>query len=469
MPLIRKTLFVLVYALNVLSQQLWYEVPSFISDTSSFPVAGSPVIKPYSGNTLNQIHEMPILEQDQLLLRRRFSPKEYGLYIGKKDISTFKTLSVFEPASGMTVDMFIQRKLYLQETENPNMDIANVYFDNDYIYVENVAKLYYFEKEWNVLTMAQQKGSQLTVTSHPESSFVFIDGVKRGITPVTIEKVSKPFFMLTLKKRGYYIQDFFISMEDKKEMLKRFILSPMPSHVEGTYIDPDTYFSESKESVEALDAQIKKLEKRIRDQKVENADSINQFEKSYPPFKEQGEFEKTVDFLQRKDVYQRKKANEKIELVSRGSPKVIKFEESLLRLTNYRTQIENRLYNRYFPADIIMLSRYEPDLGYFPVDIKIDRGGHSFTFTGILEMPISKAPDLKDNLTQSLLKLTYRNRILKQGGDLEKMKILYEYTKFSLLFKGGEYTLEGKCNFQKKPYKDKIEEPMADITEEETK
>lgn len=467
MRFVWRSLFVLVNTLSVLSQQPWYEVSSFISDTTSFPVSGSSIIKPYTGNNLTQIREMPILESDGLLLRRRFSPGEYGLYIGKKDIATFENLSVFEPASGMTADMFIQRKLYLQETENPNMDIANVFFDNEHIFVENAAKLFFFEKEWQVLTLAKQMGNRLTVISYPESASVFIDGIKRGITPVTIKNLSTPFFMMSIKKREYYILDFFISMENRIELSKEFVLSPLPDAVKGTYIDPDTYISENKESVEALDAQIKELEKRIRFQKKENADSIDQFEKNYPPFQEQGEFEKTADFLKRKDVYQRKKANDKVELVSRGSPKVIELEESLMRLTTYWTQMENRLYHRYFPTDVIQLSRYEPDLGYFPVDIKINARGHSFTFAGILEIPISKAPDLKNNLSQGLLKLTYRNRILRQGGDLDTIKIFYEYTKFSLLFKGGEYTLEGKCKFLHKPYKEKIEEPMAGSSEDE--
>jgi hypothetical protein len=84
---------------------------------------------------------------------------------------------------------------------------------------------------------------------------------------------------------------------------------------------------------------------------------------------------------------------------------------------------------------------------YFPVDIRVHDGGHNFAFTGVVEIPLAIARDFKENLPLGRLKLSYRNRIFKQGEQGTTTRILYEYTRLSVLFRGSEYTLEGKCSF----------------------
>lgn len=463
MHLILSMLFTLFHVLQVYPQQSWYTITSFTSDVRSFPVSGSPVAAPLSGDTLKQIKGIPELNEGDIVLRRRFGPSEYGLYLGRKDASTFTSLYAFKPPPDMPTNMFINRKLYLQETDNPNMDIANVYFDNDYIYVENAAKILFFEQGWNVLEMRVQNFGFLTITSYPESASVFIDGIKRGKTPLCIEELFNPFSVATVKIPGYYIQDFFINMEGGKDITKHFILSKMPPPLKGTYINPDTYTSENVESVEALDNQIEKLKERIRIQKEINANSLVQFEKKFPTFPEQGEFEKTADFLQRKELYLQRKKTGKMEVALKGNPKVLKLEESLSHLTRYRTEIENRIYHRYLPSHGIHLNRYEPDLEYFPIDVSVNGRGHNFAFSGILRIPLCRAPDFKQSIEKSRLKLSYRNRIFKQGNP--KTKILYEYTTLSVLFKGCEYVLEGKCRFPDKMLEKDLEGSIASLPE----
>ncbi len=443
-----KSLLILFLSwVSILSQEDVYDIPAFIDDTATFPVSGNNVITPFEGSALSHIRDIPHCGPDEVLLRRRFSQYEYGLYFGKKDMGIFSDLSAFKPPEGTAVDMFVGKKLYLQETENPNLDIANVYFDNDNIYVENAARLYFFDKKWHVLSLAYGDAATMTVLSFPDSALVYLDNIQRGRTNLTIEGIQKPFGILTIKKKGYYLQDYFMRFEPRKHSMKKFVLAKTPQQPIGTYIDPDNYTAESRGSIIALEREIVSTKEQIAEQRESNEEALEQFEQEYRELEAQGEFEKTADFLKRKEIYHKQKKQGRLELELQSSPELLKLEEALTRLTNYRREIDNRLYYKHFTTETVTLYRYEPDLEYFPVDIKVNKGGHQFTFTGTLSIPLSLAQKIREQLGLGLLKLTYRNRIFTGDKPIEEVKVLYEYVKFSLLFKGSEFLLEGTCTF----------------------
>lgn len=457
---------ILTTALSLFSQQPQYTIDSFTAKARSIPVSGNTIIEPLSGDTLTRIDEPPQLNPGEIILRRRFGPDEYGLYLGKRDKKSFTSLSAFAPPRGLTTRNFMYRRLYMQETDNPNMDMTNVYFDNDYIYVENAAKIFYFEGGWKEIRLIDQSGTMLSVTSYPLKATVIIDGVERGETPLTIKTLPGSFVIVKVVKEGYYQRESFLNLSTTPYMEKNFLLQKMIESTEGAYVNPESYTTEDEESLNELDKQIIKLKNKIETQREENEEALTRFDKEFPPFPPQGEFEKTADFLQRKELYEQKKKSGKMAVMLEGEPKVHKLEGDLHKLTKYHAEIENRLYYQYLPANILHLSRYEPDLEYFPVDIRVDKGGHSFTFSGVIQIPLSMAPEFKQNLSEGRLKLTYRNRIFKQEQEAAKTKILYEYSKISVLYKGGELVLEGKCTF---PGRSEVREAVAGLPEDTTK
>ncbi len=433
--------------LAVWGQQQDYVVESFPIGTRSIPAAGNTIIEPVSGDTLFRIEEPTELNPGELLLRRRFGPNDYGLFLGKQRKDAFPGLSAFMPPVGFSAQNFIYRKLYMQETENPNMDMTNVYFDNELIFVENAAKIYFWETGWKMIPLLKQSDLLLTITSFPDSATVIIDGVELGTTPLTLGDLRASFAIITVRKEGYYQNESFVSLDKGGKITRRFILPKMIASTVGAYVNPYAYTFENRESVDELDKQIERLKQKIERQKEINEKSVTEFENEYPPFPSQGEFEKTDDFLKRKELYEQEKKDGKIALKAKSSPKVLTLENELMTLVKYRTEIENRLYHRYFSTNVIHMYRYEPDLEYFPVDIRVNDGGHNFAFSGILQLPLSVAPDFKKNLQQGRLKLTYRGRIFKPEQEGMKTRILYEYTRLSILFRGSEYPLEGKCSF----------------------
>ena len=465
----RRILFVipvLSTALSLFSQEPHYTIDSFTVNARSVPVSGNTIIEPLFGDTLARIDEPPQFNPGEIILRRRFGRDEYGLYLGKRNKESFTSLSTFASPQGLSARNFIYRKLYMQETDNPNMDMTNVYFDDDYIYVENAAKIYYFENDWKELSLLDQSGAALSITSYPQGAAVIIDGIERGETPLTIKNLISSFAIIKVLKEGYYQRESFLNLSNTPYLEKKFILKKMIESTEGAYVNPESYAAEDEESLNELDRQIEKLKNKIETQREENEESLARFEREFPSFPPQGEFEKTADFLQRKEIYEQKKKSGKMAVVLEGEPKVLRLEDDLHKLTKYYAEVENRLYYHFFSAGKVNLSRYEPDLEYFPVDIRVDKGGHNFSFTGNIRIPLSMAPEFKQNLSEGRLKLAYRNRIFKQGKEEAKIKILYEYTRISVLYKGGEYVLEGKCTF---PGRNEVSEAVAGMPEDTTK
>ncbi len=428
-------------------QEALYSIDSFAPPIRSLPASGNTVIEPHVADTLVQIEEMPELIPSDIVLRRRFGPQEYALYLGKRHKDAHTSLSAFMPPRGYTVKDFVYKKLYVRETDNPNMDMTNVYFDNEMIYVENAAKIFYRDNGWHMIPLLERMHTTLYVTSVPESALVTVDGVEYGTTPVTLRNLRSSFVVVAVRKEGYYQAESFVNLEESDAVTKKFVLPAMISSTEGTYLNPYSYTFEYTASVEELDIQIERLKRKIAWQKSKNEEEIVKYEEEYPPFKPQGEFEKTDDFLRRKELYDEEKKSGRLALKVKGDPKVHKLETELLKLTRYRAEIEHRLYHRYLSTSVVHLNRYEPDMEYFPVDIRVNEAGHNFVFTGVVEIPLAVARGFKENLHLGRLKLTYRNRIFKQGELGTETRILYEYTRLSILFRGSEYTLEGKCSF----------------------
>lgn len=446
----RSCLFFILYMIATdiaIAQQSDCFIPSFPTSLRSIPATGNAFIKPILGDSLASITMPHDLQLDEILLRRRFGKETYGLYKGKKNNEAFKTLSAFPIRSGHSLESIIYKKLYMQKVDNLNMDMINVYFDNNMLYVENAAKVFVYDSIWHTIPMVRKSNGILTIHSFPDSAIVFVDGIKKGNTPIKITEMSQDVAVIEVRKDGYYKSEIILSLSMDSDITRKIILSKMVDAPNGTYIDPDSYTAENRESVDAVCEEIALLKTKISEQKENNEKALIECNDSYPPFTIQKEFEKTETYLKRKELYYEKKKATKMSVVLNGKPKLHLLEEKLLLLEKTYSVIENRLYYKHISASTINLKRYIPDKEYFPITINVKEKGHNFTLSGVLPISVSMASDIKENLNNALLKLTYRNKIFVENNLETKTKILYEYTKFSLLYKGGEFEFEGTCTF----------------------
>jgi len=76
---------VVIFTLLFFTSQAFcqYTISSFETGKRTIPAAGNDIIIPIDGTTLKQVTTVPELKPGEVLLRRRFSPTEYGLFIGK--------------------------------------------------------------------------------------------------------------------------------------------------------------------------------------------------------------------------------------------------------------------------------------------------------------------------------------------------------------------------------------------------
>jgi formylglycine-generating enzyme required for sulfatase activity len=421
-----------------------YVIPSFNTGARTIPPSGNDIIIPFEGTTLKQVPSAPALKSGEVLLRRRFSATEYGLFIGRMNEKAYSRLSAFRIQQSGALSSNIVLKFYSQQVTNPDLDMANVYFDNDLVYVENAAKLFYNDGVWQSLAMQTLLPSRLTITSEPPGAAIFIDGAEKGITPYYGGAVFQPSAVVQIKKDGYYIQEDFVDLEGKGQVTKDFTLSKKLSFSNGAEIDAQAYTAENTESIDEIEQRISDLERKAEMQKAENKSALEDFEKKYPALQPKGEFEKQAAFEEREKKYAEQKATEKSSLETGESGKINTISDAIEKVKTYKATIEDRTYQRYYSTDGLRLSQYESEGEYFPVSMEIKEGEFDFTFYGTLKIPIDVAPDFKQKLGDGRLSLSYKNKAIVVSVNGRKTKRFYEFTGIKLRFREKDYDMEGK-------------------------
>jgi hypothetical protein len=423
-----------------------YRIMEFTTQPRTFTAAGTSIILPLDERLLRQVSEIPRLAAGEFLLRRRFGPNEYALYVGRRSDDARELLSAFRPPAGMSALNLAELKLYIRESTNANMDIANVYFDTNCIYIENAVRVFFHRDQWESLFMLTNQPAYLSITSKPAGAQVYIDGTFRGVTPLYDQVFFTPAAVVLVKLTGYYLLDKCVIADSRPALTEHFILNRMIPAAYGVCIDPDSYSAESRENIEALERRLRVLTTN----QDETPEPANHDTAAPMPVEEdlraQGEFEKSdaYDDMRRRartHALPRLAPERRTDTLTDGAA-----AQELELLQGYRAIIDKRQYRRYFTPAGLSLERYDPDREFFPVTLRVDDECFHFSFQGIIAMPIANAPEFKNERECARLKLAYRNRIFR-GPDPDSVRIYYEPTGLFLLYKGDEYRLDGTWSF----------------------
>ena len=96
LTMIKKILIAAIYSVTISAYAFaenHFNIESFSDTTKSVPAVGNSFIIPVTSTTLQQITTPPeVLEKGHVLLRRRFSAREYGLYIGLMNPKAYNRL-----------------------------------------------------------------------------------------------------------------------------------------------------------------------------------------------------------------------------------------------------------------------------------------------------------------------------------------------------------------------------------------
>jgi hypothetical protein len=423
---------------------------SIFSDTSmTIPAVGNSFIMPVANTTLKQITNPPtVLEKGQVLLRRRFGAREYGLYIGIMNPNAYSKLSAFKPSETITITAFINKKIYSSQTTNPDQDIENVYFDGDLIYVENIAKVFYFEKEWKKIKMLDVLPCRLNITSEPVGAPVYVNNEYQGVTPVYMGAIYQPTAIIRLDMKGYFIAENFIDLQNGALIEKKFELKKKPVFEDGTEIDIEAYTAENTESVREINQRIETVRTGAAKISQDSSKALDAFIHNYPTILPKDQFETTQEFEKRKSAFNEKFAKEKDDLNRRYNEKSQRMLQVIPRMEAYLDNIMEREYTKYFDGNLLELSSYNADSGCFPIKMRIDEKGFAFTFKGSLFIPRDEAKDFYAKGTGSgKIVLIYKNWQINIQRDTVKESYFVYYTAFKLRFKDINYELRGTCGY----------------------
>lgn len=190
----RHTVFILFILSALCYSQIrdQHTVATFNLTERSIPQLRTPYITRPASEPLLELNAPPsLIRPGQLVLRKKIDA-DYRLYMGFLDtagFNSFPPLYSFPIPSWSSSGEIFWYRFYSQKSENFNLDIEAVYFDNERIYVPRHSEIHYFRKDrWH--TLNGEKGSPtgaLFVESKPEGADIYIFGEPTGQkTPSTV-------------------------------------------------------------------------------------------------------------------------------------------------------------------------------------------------------------------------------------------------------------------------------------------
>jgi len=452
LTMIKKILIAAIYSVTISAYAFaenHFNIESFSDTTKSVPAVGNSFIIPVTSTTLQQITTPPeVLEKGHVLLRRRFSAREYGLYIGLMNPKAYSRLSAFKPSEKISISTFISRKIYSSQTDNPDLDIENVYFDGDLIYVENIASIFYHDSTWKEIRMLDVLPCRLNVTSDPPGAQVYINNEYQGITPLYLGAIYEPTAIIRLDLKGYFIAENFIDLQSGLLLEKHFELKSKPVFEDGSEIDIEAYTAENTESVFEINQRIETVRKSALKLREDSVTALEAFIANYPKMDPKDQFETTEEFENRKNEYIAKFNQEKDELKKQFNEKRTRVLSVIPRMEAYLDSIKEREYTKYFDGDLLKLSQYNADSGFFPVTMTVTEKGFVFSFGGKLYIPREEAKEFYAKGTGSgKIILIYKNWFITIPRDSIKENHYVYFTGLKLKFKDVDYDLRGTCSY----------------------
>lgn len=329
-----------------------------------------------------QIADTLTLRNSKFFIRKRINGN-YALFNGIRQSNSKLSLFIL-PKDKKPLD-FIKIKFYKEVSNDLNNDIEEIYFDDNYIYVDNIIKIYYINNngEWEFMDMVKNSLSQLTVLSEPNRAQVFINNRYVGETPYYLSDPLEPYAVITIKKNGFYSLEYFTSLFNNSAITKKFVLRKMPELKYGTYIDQNVYYAEDKSSADNLDSMINFISEKVK-------------------------------LLESKYRYM---SNDIYELYD-----ISRF------LNRYREDLKKRIYCQYIPINKKIVLNRTNQIKDTLCGLKLD---------GYFDIVPYEIEDINLNIEQCFLKLEYR----KESGEC------YKYFALSLLYGTKEYRFNGKYSF----------------------
>lgn len=434
-------IIILIFSLSLKSQSI-YEISNNTSNEISIP----PVSDNFKFSSIN-FEKIDSIHRDNknVILRRKFGLQKYSFYKGVVKDEYFSNLIKFIPE--VNIEKLLSKKFFKRANDNPDNDIINVYFYKNAIYVENLAKIYYYDKGWKKIDLFKKDTAPLTFLSFPESVNVFIDDINYGVTPLVLKEISPGTKIINFKKPGFYCYEFIVNKTIDIPILKRVIMHKMPIAPIGTYIDPETFSHGSIESIALLVNLLNNFRKEYEhlNQRIEKSEF--DYIQNYPVLNPKSEFENINTFNRRKDIYKKIRdaglVNLNIDLVS----ELFDIEQRILNLTKYLELLKRRQYRRFFESENLQIGNYDVIKEEFPIQISVNDGGHNFFIDGKLKIPFSMAERFKLEVDETLIKVMYRSIISLNNNNIENF-LSYEYTGISILYKGSEYNIKGEIEFK---------------------
>jgi len=166
-----------------------YSIAAFNVTSHNYPERANFVVKNQKNftesDTLPELSSPPaFIRPGQVVMRKKYGA-DYRLYLGELDTAAF---SAFPPVYSFNLPPWSRSgqamwyRFYVKRTTNRNLDLETVFFDNERIYVQHHAKLFYSRNdEWDsIVGVSGAPYGELHLDSDPPGADIYIHGKATG-------------------------------------------------------------------------------------------------------------------------------------------------------------------------------------------------------------------------------------------------------------------------------------------------
>jgi hypothetical protein len=179
-------------------------------DSAAIPLNGAGLIRAENGNSLVRVDSIAALKPGQLLLRHK-DGNSYSFYRGVLDTSAFSKkpdVYIFTFPGWAVLKEITRYRLYRAPTESNGIDEPDIFFDNERIYVNHFAKLYYFRNNnwFSIIGSTELFMGGIRITTDPPGAKVIINGAATDFTtPCLISRLIPGVYTFELFLPDYHL------------------------------------------------------------------------------------------------------------------------------------------------------------------------------------------------------------------------------------------------------------------------
>ncbi len=396
------------------------------------------ITPPASTHLLESVPKIPKYLNSSELVMRVKSESGYNLYKGDVNSSNYSRLKAFKIPEQYRYKNLCSVKFYLDVNQSEQDDIEFVYFDKEYLYVENIPMLACKFDEWVEFEPLDHLPHRLFLFTSPSGATIIKGDTILGKSPLSFKltksEEGKPL-VVKCSNRDFYSQYYKIETSRDGVTRKSLVLTTAMDYEK---VNPLDYIDTTLTNVMPTEL-LKKMLLQKREREISNeSEVIARFEDMYPVNIERMSHESSRIFDTRKSWYDVDKFKERTNLKSDR----VGFKKALKEIDEHIAKLDRVVHTETVAVKRLTLGNYRADKSELSFNVTVQQRNFLFTYNGKIKMPISVMERYRKSPSKNI-DVKYHSRMFVQNIEGRRESIYFLFDELRIPFEGMYYKAEG--------------------------